>query len=390
MIEFVDTTPDVNVHPAEYQRLLGYPRDWVMEGRPGELAQWARAWYAQNGRPWVYARQAESLEFDGSAVRIEGIPFTGVRLRETLRSAAAHSVILAAVGAGPEIEQEAQRLWQGEKPDEYFFLEVLGSAVVEHLTTMTGARLCAWAEVQGMAVLPHDSPGYPAWDIREQAPLLDLLQRTSRLPGTIDVLDSGALRPKKSLLAVFGLTRDTGRLRRLTELIPCQSCSFHPCQYRRAPYQRGSAVSYSVNPKALRKWAAERLSLETREDGSIDALFRFEGTTCTNMGRPLEFHYQVKLAPEAEGYAIREQRCVPAPADTGHTFMCAYLDGREQLMSAIANEKPLLGRRLSEVMSWQRQAGAAGCYCDPGSREHKWGLVFETIHYALAQRAGGS
>lgn len=388
MIELADTSPDVNVQPAEYLRLLGYPRDWVLEGRPCELAESARAWYAKNGRPWIYARQAESVELSGLRIRIDGVPFTGARLSETLHQADAHSVILAAVGAGPEIEQEAHRLWQEGKPDEYFFLEVLGSAVVEHLTTMTGARLCAWAEEQGMAVLPHDSPGYPAWDIREQAPLLDLLRKTSRLPSSIEVLDSGALRPKKSLLAVFGVTRHTGRLQRLTELIPCQTCSFHPCQYRRSPYQR--AANYSVNPKALRKWAAERLSLETHDDGSIDAFFRFEGTTCTNMGRPLEFHYRVKLGPPEEGYAIRDQQCTPAPGDTGHTLMCAYLDGREQLMSAIENEKPLLGQRLSDVMSWRRQAGAAGCYCDPGSRQHKWGLVFETIHYALAQRAGGS
>jgi hypothetical protein len=27
----------------------------------------------------------------------------------------------------------------------------------------------------------------------------------------------------------------------------------------------------------------------------------------------------------------------------------------------------------------------AGCYCEPDSRQHKWGLVLETIHYALAR-----
>jgi hypothetical protein len=141
-----------------------------------------------------------------------------------------------------------------------------------------------------------------------------------------------------------------------------------------------------VNTKALRKWAAERLSLERHEDGSINALFRYEGTTCTNMGRPLTFHYQVKLGPPQEGYPIREQRCEPAPEDTGHTFMCAYMDGSKQLMAAIDREKPLLGQRLDDVMSWQRPPFGTGCYCEPGSREHKWGLVLETIHYALAQR----
>jgi hypothetical protein len=30
----------------------------------------------------------------------------------------------------------------------------------------------------------------------------------------------------------------------------------------------------------------------------------------------------------------------------------------------------------------------AGCYCEPNSRKHKWGLVLETIHYALVQKEG--
>jgi hypothetical protein len=222
--------------------------------------------------------------------------------------------------------------------------------------------------------------------------------RKHSLPFQVEALPSGALRPKKSQLAVFGLTRHVDRLRRLTDLIPCQNCTLLPCQYRRAPYQRtefsthvdqaplNRGVTYTVNPKALRRWAEERLSLQFSEDGGIEALFRYEGTTCTNMGRPLAFHYQVKLGPPQEGYPIREQRCAPAPADTGHTYMCAYLDGRERLMAAIDQEKPLLGQRLNDVLSWQRPAFGAGCYCEPGAREHKWGLVLETVHYALAQR----
>jgi hypothetical protein len=54
-------------------------------------------------------------------------------------------------------------------------------------------------------------------------------------------------------------------------------------------------------------------------------------------------------------------------------------------MSAIELEKPLNNERLNTVLSWQRQPSAAGCYCEKGSREHKWGLVLETIHFALAQ-----
>jgi len=414
MIEFADATPVVDVPTAEYSRLLGYPPGWALEGRAQELAEMAAGWFAKNGRPWVYARQAESLHADNGSIGIDGVSFSSPRLQSTLQRADAHSVILMAAGAGPELECEAQRRWQNEQPDEYFFLEMYGSAVVERLVTMTGARLCAWAEQQEMAVLPHYSPGYPEWDISEQSRLLGLLTQSGRklLPSPLEALCSGALRPKKSLLAVFGLTHHVERVRPLTGLVPCENCSFTPCQYRRAAYVRAPessnlmglpadsvppagaapvtvsplnrAAKYGVNTKALKRWAGERLSLNLRDDGAIDAVFRYDGTTCSNMGRPLTFHYTVKLGPPEEGYLIRGQQCVPAPSDTGHKYMCQYDNGR--LLTAIDSENPLLGKPLDDVLFWQRPDCAAGCYCDPAGREHKWGLVLETIHYALTHR----
>lgn len=403
-IELAGTLREVNVSPEEYARLLGYPRGWVLEGRARELADWAREWYAKNGRPWIYARQAEDFALAGDSIHLDGMPFTSKRLQNTLERAEAHSAILVAVGAGAEAEEEAHRRWADEKPDEYFFLEMFGSAVVEHLTTATGARLCDWAEQREMAVLPHYSPGYPEWDVAEQARLLKLIKQTRNesLPSPVDVLDSGMLRPKKTLLAVFGLTRHTERLRRLTSLVPCESCSFGPCQYRRAPYRRAPRscseplparipvldqhAAYSVNRKALKRWAEERLSLHEYQDGSLDAVFRYDGTTCTNMGLPLAFNYNVKLGPRADGYPIREQRCVPAAGDTGHTRMCRYIEDPARLMAAIESEMPLSGERLNAVLSWQRQPSAAGCFCEASGRDHKWGLVLETIHFAMVQR----
>jgi hypothetical protein len=173
MIELVDTLPDVNVQPAEYKRLLGYPRDRVLTDRARELADMARAWYTKHGRPWVYAREVEHLDVNGGDLFVlDDVPFSSKRLHKTLRDAEAHGAVLVAVSAGPEVEAEAQRLWFEEKPDEYFFTEIYGSAVVEHLVTTIGARLCGWADAREMAVLPHYSPGYPEWDIAEQPRLL--------------------------------------------------------------------------------------------------------------------------------------------------------------------------------------------------------------------------
>jgi len=102
--------------------------------------------------------------------------------------------------------------------------------------------------------------------------------------------------------------------------------------------------------------------------------------------RPIAFDYTVKLGPREEGYPIREQHCVPAPGDTGHMHMCRYTINADELMSDIDREKPLLGQPLNDVLTWEREYCAAGCYCEPASRKHKWGLVLETIHYALAQK----
>ena len=57
----------------------------------------------------------------------------------------------------------------------------------------------------------------------------------------------------------------------------------------------------------------------------------------------------------------------------------------EHLMVAIDHDKPLLGRPLNDVLDWKRPITAPACYCEPNSRKHKWGLVLETIHYALVR-----
>jgi hypothetical protein len=411
VISLADVRPAVQVDPAEYARLLGYPRGHRLEGRAVELAAAAEAWYAEHGRPWIFAREAATLALDADGVRLDGRRFASARLRQSLIDGGAHGAVLVAVGAGPELEAEAARRWLDEKPDEYFFLEVYGSAVVEHLVTQAGARLCGWAEAEGLAVLPHDSPGYPDWDIAEQAALHALLTASGpALPSDLEVLDSGALRPKKSLIAVFGLTRHVDRLAHLRDLVPCERCAFSPCQYRRAPYRRGAlrstarsfdepnradepvdgpvldaAAAYTVNARALRRWAAERLTLTPRPDGSTDALFRYEGTTCSNMGHPLHFDYHVRLGARRDGYPIAGQRCVPAAGDTGYTRMCSYQGMGDALMDLVEAEAPLAGQPLAAVIGWSRPASVAGCYCDDASRGHKWGLVLETIHYALAR-----
>ena len=138
-----------------------------------------------------------------------------------------------------------------EKPDEYFFLEMYGSAVVEHLITKASAGFCQWADDQDLAMLPHASPGYPGWDISEQRRLWQLMRShdEAEVLAKIEVLDSGMLRPKKSLLAAFGITAEVEHVMRLTDLVPCARCPLQGCQYRRVPYQYARSAIEKVHTK---------------------------------------------------------------------------------------------------------------------------------------------
>jgi hypothetical protein len=420
MFQLTETRPPVDVQESEYQRLLGYPKHHVLAGRPLELADAARKWYAENGRPWIFARETGALELRDGKINLAGFEFSSRQFHDSLAAAQAHTAVLVAVSAGKECEEKAHELWRESKPDEYFFMEMFGSAVVEHLVTVVNGRICGWADANAMVALPHYSPGYSGWDVADQVKLWNLLRQNhgGGFPGELEVLETGMLRPKKSLLAVVGVTRNLELARRFAGLIPCENCSLSGCQYRRAPQLRplpqledirrlqpsrsngepagtrsfafARNAKYSVNVRALQKWSQDRLRLEFLPDGSVMAYFRYEGTTCSNMGRLLEFDYCVKLGTPGDHYKIIETSCAPSPDDTGHALQCEYLNNAAALTRSIATEKPLLGRPLNDVLTWVRPANPSGCFCDVERREHKWGLVFEVIHFALAQRENES
>ncbi len=240
MLELIDTNPNVSVQESEYKRLLGFPAQYELAGRTKELADWARQWYTGHGKPWIYALQADGLALADGHVRINGVTFSSKRLSEQLAEAQAENAVLVAVSAGKQCEGKALQLWQEEKPDEYFFLEVYGSAVVEHLIAGAAYRICDWADQHRLAVLPHYSPGYPGWDIADQNRILGLIRQQMKceFPEEIRVMDTGMLQPKKSLLALFGITPHLEKVKRPTRLIPCENCSLPSCQYRRVPYRR--------------------------------------------------------------------------------------------------------------------------------------------------------
>jgi len=248
--------------------------------------------------------------------------------------------------------------------------------------------------------------------VADQNKLFELITRgaTKIFPEAIGVLASGMLKPKKSLLALVGLAPKTERSVEARQGVPCTQCAFAPCTYRRAPYRVTDAAinerpfahtlkptspkhafplrrdaNYTVGRRALEKWSRERVDLEHLDGGGVRARFRFEGTTCSNMGRPLAFDYVVRLSAPHDAFKIVQAECRPAGDDDGYKSMCAYSTDAAAFTAAIAREQPLLGRPLNDVLEWTRASLPSGCLCEAAGRLHKWGLALETIHFALAQ-----
>lgn len=144
-----------------------------------------------------------------------------------------------------------------------------------------------------------------------------------------------------------------------------------------------SSAGYQVNVRALRRWSQERLTIAPGDEARLHCCFRFEGSTCSNMGMPLAFSYHVTLGTAEAGHPILDMDCVPAEGAEGHRSMCSFLERAEGILATLREEKPLLGQPLQAVLAWQPRTLPAGCVCTQPSRHHKWLIVLQTIHYAL-------
>jgi hypothetical protein len=178
------------------------------------------------------------------------------------------------------------------------------------------------------------------------------------------------------VIAAFGVTFDTSLGDRVNDYWNSRSVSSNA---------NGSATpAYGFPDRTLQLWRNKRLRITAERGGELLATFRFDGSTCSNMGVALSFDYQVRLARNgSDGYRIVDCSCRPTEGHEGYLSMCAVLDDPERHMESIESYKPFLDRPLHEVLAWQASLSPAGCLCTRASQDHKWRIVLQTIHYAL-------
>jgi hypothetical protein len=230
-----------SISQQEYHRLLSLPRNYTMEGDMLERAENARAWYAQYGQPIVASVRIDLEKINPPMVSLKsGHELQSDVLAKRLQKGEAHSLMILAVSAGQEVSKEVATHWAEGRPDEGFFLDRFAVAVVEYLVFNASQIFCRSLESKHETLMQHLSPGCGEWDISDQHKLMELL---TGVPGKTDLgplklLNSGAIDPQHSVLAVLGVTHGNFAY---TPVHLCRSCDLNPCEFRRAPY-RGEAV----------------------------------------------------------------------------------------------------------------------------------------------------
>ncbi len=404
------------VPDAEFARLLGFPRGAEIDAQSRDVMAYVRERFAAVARPWAQARVMDIEELTACAIHLHDGPVLNCQpMARRLADARAHALVIVGVSAGPEVVDEIDHRWQSSKPDSSYFLDALSSCVVERLILSTGIHLCDWGEPLGMAALPHYSPGYVGWPLREQRILLQLLKDAEALPGPMEALETGMLRPRKSQLAMFGLTRHGDLLARQPDLCPCVDCSLSPCAYRRmpqrisepkprkkksstagtpAPQQTGTvapgpspgADAYGYPQKALERWSRDCLTLESLRDGGLRARFQYSGSTCGGAGADIIFEFEVKLGSPSDAHRILEASCAAPIGDERYKRACAYVVDPAALAKRMRDFQPLVGQPLDDVLTWDPDLKMSGCMCSSLDQAHKWRVALQAIHFGIKQR----
>ena len=386
----------ITVPVAEWKRHLCTPAGEPLSDDAQLGVERALAWVNEHGRPWSFVSGPIEVTLAAEHIRLaNGIQFTSQALAEKLRLGQAGSAVAVACSAGPGVSAEIQRLWEAQRPDEAFFLNAAAAAATEQLLLRARKSICDRAEPAGLAALSHECPGYDGWELGDQRALLDLLTAQPAWPSAakLRLLESGMLSPEHSQLALFGLGPGAVVAALEPGAMPCTGCRMDPCSHRRAPFAGDTpapavtastadvASRYAYPDKALRRWSRDLLTVDSLGDHAVRATFRPDCKTCSNLGVPFGVDYSIELGPRRDGFPIRKLAC--RPSDSDYQSMCSCLEDPDGFPGEMVSTPGFTGQPLGQALAWNPAVEPAGCLCRQPSRDHKWKIALQTVHYKL-------
>jgi len=153
--------------------------------------------------PVAWLRQVAIRGIDETRVELEGGAIaTSATLASSLRGSAA--ALLFVVTLGPRLDERVSQLFEAMDGLEGLFLDTAGWVVVQSALGAVRRELGRRARADGYRVTRRAGPGYLDWPLAEQSALVGTLAAGETLPA-IEVLDSGAILPEKTITGLYGL-----------------------------------------------------------------------------------------------------------------------------------------------------------------------------------------
>lgn len=153
--------------------------------------------------PRAWLRQVAVRGIDGERVDLEGgATVASPTLASALRGSSA--VQLFVVTLGPRLDARVSELFEAMDGLEGLFLDTAGWVAVLSAVGAIRRLLAARARAEGHRLTRRVGPGYLDWPIAEQPIVVTALAAGETLPG-IEVLDSGAILPEKTITGLYGL-----------------------------------------------------------------------------------------------------------------------------------------------------------------------------------------
>jgi hypothetical protein len=170
----------------------------------------AHAPVAPEVRATAEAMAAHALELASPVAWLRQAPadalaVTSATLANSLRGCFAAQLFLVTLGS--RLDQRVSELFEAMDGLEGLFLDTAGWLALQSALGALRRRLGARARAGGYRLTRRVGPGYLDWPIEEQPLLVGALAEGKSLPG-IEVLESGAILPEKTITGLFGLTKE--------------------------------------------------------------------------------------------------------------------------------------------------------------------------------------
>lgn len=153
--------------------------------------------------PVAWLREVAIRGIEGTRVELDGgVTLSSAALAATLRGGLAVELFL--VTLGPRLDARVTQLFEAMDGLEGLFLDTAGWVVVQSALSAVRRRLGARARAQGYRVTRRAGPGYLDWPLEQAPAVVGTLAAGEALTG-IEVLESGAILPEKTLTGLYGL-----------------------------------------------------------------------------------------------------------------------------------------------------------------------------------------